>query len=31
PMVRAYHQLQAVSLSQTDTVDMIHQHRKGTP
>lgn len=31
PMVRAYHQLQAVSLSQTDTVGMIHQHRKGTP
>ncbi|MFH9679601.1 DUF5753 domain-containing protein [Streptomyces globisporus] len=31
PMVRSYHQLQAVSLSQTDTVDMIHQHRKGTP
>ncbi|MEU3065342.1 DUF5753 domain-containing protein [Streptomyces sp. NPDC007027] len=31
PVVRAYHQLQAVSLSQTETVDMIHQHRKGTP
>ncbi|MEU2796338.1 MULTISPECIES: DUF5753 domain-containing protein [unclassified Streptomyces] len=31
PVVRAYHQLQAVSLSQTETVDMIHEHRKGTP
>ncbi|MFJ3938626.1 DUF5753 domain-containing protein [Streptomyces parvus] len=30
PVVRAYHQLQAVSLSQTETVDMIHEHRKGT-
>ncbi|MFC8697236.1 DUF5753 domain-containing protein [Streptomyces parvus] len=31
PVVRAYHQLQAVSLSQIETVDMIHEHRKGTP
>ncbi|MFE6772648.1 helix-turn-helix domain-containing protein [Streptomyces fimicarius] len=31
PVVRAYHQLQAVSLSQAETVDMIHEHRKGTP
>jgi transcriptional regulator with XRE-family HTH domain len=31
PLVRAYHQLQAVSLSQTDSVDVIHQLRKGTP
>ncbi|MFD4001601.1 DUF5753 domain-containing protein [Streptomyces rubiginosohelvolus] len=31
PVVRAYHQLQAVSLSQAETVDMIHDHRKGTP
>ena len=31
PLVRAYHQLQAVSLSQTASVDMIHQLRKGTP
>ncbi|MFD3414355.1 DUF5753 domain-containing protein [Streptomyces cyaneofuscatus] len=31
PLVRAYHQSQNVSLSQTDSVDMIHQHRKGTP
>ncbi|MFE2290388.1 helix-turn-helix domain-containing protein [Streptomyces sp. NPDC059452] len=31
PLVRAYHQLQNVSLSQTDSVDSIHQHRKGTP
>ncbi|WP_151414751.1 helix-turn-helix domain-containing protein [Streptomyces griseus] len=31
PMVRAYHHLQNVSLSQTDSVDSIHQHRKGTP
>ncbi|MCM2391035.1 helix-turn-helix domain-containing protein [Streptomyces albipurpureus] len=30
PLVRAYHQLQAVSLSQTASVDMIHQLRKGT-
>ncbi|MEU8096200.1 DUF5753 domain-containing protein [Streptomyces rubiginosohelvolus] len=31
PVVRAYHQLQAVSLSQAETVDVIHDHRKGTP
>ncbi|MEU2836042.1 helix-turn-helix transcriptional regulator [Streptomyces sp. NPDC007076] len=31
PLLRAYHQLQAVSLSQTASVDMIHQLRKGTP
>lgn len=31
PLVRAYHQLQAVSLSQTASVDLIHQLRKGTP
>ncbi|MEV0882318.1 helix-turn-helix transcriptional regulator [Streptomyces microflavus] len=31
PMVRAYHQLQNVSLSQTDSVDVFHRHRKGTP
>ncbi|MEV7055033.1 helix-turn-helix transcriptional regulator [Streptomyces microflavus] len=31
PLVRAYHQLQNVSLSQTDSVDVIHRHRKGTP
>ncbi|MER7038849.1 helix-turn-helix domain-containing protein [Streptomyces microflavus] len=31
PLVRAYHQLQNVSLSQTDSVDVFHQHRKGTP
>ncbi|MFF2845640.1 Scr1 family TA system antitoxin-like transcriptional regulator [Streptomyces sp. NPDC058001] len=30
PLVRAYHQLQAVSLSQAASVDMIHQLRKGT-
>lgn len=30
PLVRAYHQLQAVALSQTATVDMINQVRKGT-
>ncbi|MFB6535082.1 Scr1 family TA system antitoxin-like transcriptional regulator [Streptomyces noursei] len=30
PLVRAYHQLQAVSLSQTASVDMIHQLRRGT-
>ncbi|MEW1610621.1 MULTISPECIES: Scr1 family TA system antitoxin-like transcriptional regulator [unclassified Streptomyces] len=29
PLVRAYHQLQTVSLSQTDSVDVIHQLRKG--
>jgi transcriptional regulator with XRE-family HTH domain len=29
PVVRAYHQLQAVSLSQTDSVDVVRQHRKG--
>ncbi|MEW2068907.1 DUF5753 domain-containing protein [Streptomyces sp. NPDC007346] len=29
PVVRAYHQLQTVSLSQANTVDMIHEHRKG--
>ncbi|MFF2011541.1 Scr1 family TA system antitoxin-like transcriptional regulator [Streptomyces sp. NPDC058195] len=31
PLVRAYHQLQAVSLSQTASLDMVHQLRKGTP
>ncbi|MEU8443482.1 helix-turn-helix domain-containing protein [Streptomyces microflavus] len=31
PLVRAYHQLQNVSLSQTDSVDVFHRHRKGTP
>ncbi|MGG2465738.1 helix-turn-helix domain-containing protein [Streptomyces sp. RGM 3693] len=31
PLVRAYHQLQAVSLSQTASVEMIHQLRRGTP
>ncbi|MBU3867716.1 DUF5753 domain-containing protein, partial [Streptomyces sp. 4503] len=31
PLVRAYHQLQAVSLSQTASVDMILQLRRGTP
>ncbi|MBW1601421.1 transcriptional regulator [Streptomyces sp. JJ66] len=31
PLVRAYHQLQAVSLSQTASVDLIHQLRKGPP
>ncbi|MEV8452610.1 helix-turn-helix transcriptional regulator [Streptomyces sp. NPDC052095] len=31
PLVRAYHQSQAVSLSQTASVDLIHQLRKGTP
>ncbi|MEV1049117.1 DUF5753 domain-containing protein [Streptomyces sp. NPDC049916] len=31
PLVRAYHQSQAESLSQTDSVDVIHQLRKGTP
>ncbi|MFB7912449.1 Scr1 family TA system antitoxin-like transcriptional regulator [Streptomyces sp. NPDC056061] len=31
PLVRDYHQLQAVSLSQTASVDLIHQLRKGTP
>lgn len=30
PLVRAYHQLQAVSLSQTASVSMIDQLRKGT-
>lgn len=31
PLVRAYHQLQAISLSQAATVDLLHQLRKGTP
>ncbi|MDQ0986760.1 transcriptional regulator with XRE-family HTH domain [Streptomyces sp. V2I9] len=31
PVMRGYHQLQAVSLSQAETVDMVRQHRKGTP
>ncbi|MFF3626417.1 helix-turn-helix domain-containing protein [Streptomyces sp. NPDC002164] len=31
PLVRDYHHLQAVSLSQTASVDVIHQLRKGTP
>lgn len=31
PLMRDYHQLQAMSLSQTASVDMIHQLRKGTP
>ncbi|MEI7030677.1 helix-turn-helix domain-containing protein [Streptomyces pratensis] len=31
PLMRAYHQLQAVSLSQTDSVETIRQLRKGTP
>lgn len=31
PLVRAYHQLQAASLSQTASVDMINQLREGTP
>ncbi|MFF4601883.1 Scr1 family TA system antitoxin-like transcriptional regulator [Streptomyces sp. NPDC001339] len=31
PLVRAYHQLQAVSLSQTASVEMIHQLRRGAP
>lgn len=31
PLVRAYHQLQAVSLSQSASVDMIHELRKGSP
>ncbi|WP_431783271.1 helix-turn-helix domain-containing protein [Streptomyces chumphonensis] len=31
PLVRAYHLLQAESLSQTASVDLIHQLRKGTP
>ncbi|MFF9403239.1 helix-turn-helix domain-containing protein [Streptomyces sp. NPDC014744] len=30
PLVRDYHHLQAVSLSQTASVDVIHQLRKGT-
>ncbi|WP_030557680.1 DUF5753 domain-containing protein, partial [Streptomyces exfoliatus] len=30
PLMRDYHQLQAMSLSQTASVDMIHQLRKGT-
>lgn len=30
PLVRTYHQLQAVSLSQTATVEMINEVRKGT-
>ncbi|MGC5343514.1 helix-turn-helix domain-containing protein [Streptomyces sp. DT171] len=30
PLVRAYHQLQAISLSQTASVDVIHELRKGT-
>ncbi|GGZ13868.1 XRE family transcriptional regulator [Streptomyces nitrosporeus] len=29
PLVRAYHQLQAISLSQTASVDLIHELRKG--
>ncbi|MEU5978193.1 helix-turn-helix transcriptional regulator [Streptomyces sp. NPDC047315] len=29
PLVRAYHQLQAVSLSQTESIDMINEARKG--
>ncbi|HBF78678.1 MAG TPA: transcriptional regulator [Streptomyces sp.] len=31
PLMRDYHQLQALSLSQTASVDMLHQLRKGTP
>ncbi|MFF9654062.1 helix-turn-helix domain-containing protein [Streptomyces sp. NPDC014622] len=31
PLVRDYHHLQAVSLSQTASVDVIHQLRKGAP
>ncbi|MFG2112758.1 Scr1 family TA system antitoxin-like transcriptional regulator [Streptomyces sp. NPDC048718] len=31
PLVKAYHQLQAVSLSQTASVDLIHQLRRGLP
>ncbi|WP_369175256.1 Scr1 family TA system antitoxin-like transcriptional regulator [Streptomyces sp. R28] len=31
PLVRAYHQLQAVALSQAESVAMIEQARKGTP
>ncbi|MFI1015360.1 helix-turn-helix domain-containing protein [Streptomyces sp. NPDC020965] len=31
PLMRAYHQLQAESLSQAASVDMINQARKGTP
>ncbi|MFJ8230398.1 Scr1 family TA system antitoxin-like transcriptional regulator [Streptomyces sp. NPDC094448] len=31
PLVRAYHQLQATSLSEADSVGMIHQLRRGTP
>ncbi|WP_228456634.1 helix-turn-helix domain-containing protein [Streptomyces durbertensis] len=31
PLLRAYHQLQAVSLSQAASIDVIHQLRKGTP
>ncbi|GGX56731.1 helix-turn-helix domain-containing protein [Streptomyces noursei] len=31
PLVRAYHQLQAVALSQAESVAMIEQVRKGTP
>ncbi|MBV7670340.1 helix-turn-helix domain-containing protein [Streptomyces halstedii] len=31
PLMRDYHQLQAMSLSQTASVDMLHQLRKGTP
>ncbi|WP_411083269.1 helix-turn-helix domain-containing protein [Streptomyces sp. cmx-18-6] len=31
PLVRSYHQLQAASLSQAESVDVIHQLRKGTP
>ncbi|MFF6905932.1 helix-turn-helix domain-containing protein [Streptomyces sp. NPDC012389] len=31
PLVRAYHQLQTVSLSHNDSVDVFHQLRKGTP
>lgn len=30
-LVKAYHQLQAVSLSQTASVDLIHQLRRGSP
>ncbi|MFJ4963580.1 hypothetical protein EES43_19275 [Streptomyces sp. ADI96-02] len=30
PLVRAYHQLQAVSQSQTASVELVHQLRKGT-
>ncbi|MFI1868914.1 helix-turn-helix domain-containing protein [Streptomyces jumonjinensis] len=31
PLVRAYHQLQAEALSQAESVDMVHQARKGPP